>query len=130
MSIAIRPGPADQLPPADSWIEAFTKLVPGEVIAAFAGALHVDGVAGSRTAQLALLIALTPLAPLVLRYSARRAAVQVHPLQYAVRPAAFVLCGLAYNPALTTGLDRLRWIPGVGAFVISLLASIVIAPRW
>lgn len=129
MSIAIRQGSADQLPPADSWIDALTKLIPGEVIAAFTGALYVDGVADNRTAQLTLLVALTPLAPLILHYSARRIAAHVHPLQYAVRPATFVLYGLVTSPALKTGLDGLHWILGVGAFVIALLASIVIAPR-
>jgi len=112
----------------DSWLDALTKLIPGEVIAAFTGALQVDGVADSRTAQLAVLFVLTPLAPLVLWASARRSGAAVHPLQYAVRTAAFVLYALAASPALMAWLDGLHWIPGVGAFVIALISSFVIVP--
>jgi hypothetical protein len=127
MGVAIRQQASDQATP-DNWLDALTKLVPGEIIAAFTGALQVDGVGNSLTAQLAILCALTPLAPLVLYFSARRGANAVHPLQYVVRTLAFVLYAFASSPALMAWLDGLRWIPGVGAFIVALLASFVIAP--
>jgi hypothetical protein len=131
MSVAIRQQTTDQLPTPDNWLDALTKLIPGEVIAAFTGALQVGGVAGSLTAQLVVLLVLTPLAPLVLLYSAHRSGSEVHPLQYAVRTAAFVLYALASSPDVMRWLagNDVRWIPGVGAFVVALLASFIIAPR-
>lgn len=112
----------------DSWLDALTKLIPGEVIAAFAGAMQVTGVGENPTAQLAVLLLMTPLAPVVLYVSGRRAKAAVHPLQYAVRTLAFVLYALAASPALVALLGREQWIPGVGAFVVALIASFVIVP--
>ena len=130
MSVAIRQQAATSIEaaPPDNWLDALTKLVPGEVIATFTAALQIDGVGGSRTAQLVLLIALTPFAALVPYLSVRGTVNKVHPLQYVVRVAALVLYGLASSPALMGWLDGLRWIPGVGTIVVTLLASFVIAP--
>lgn len=130
MSVAIRQQATTSVAaaPPDSWLDALTKLLPGEVIAAFTAALQIDGVGGSRVAQLVILLVLAPFAALVLYISVRGTATSVHPLQYVVRVAAFLLYGLASSPALMAWLDGLRWIPGVGALVVALLASFVISP--
>jgi hypothetical protein len=114
----------------DSWLDALTKLIPGEVMAAFTGATQVAGVGKSFVAQLVVLLLLTPLAPAVLYASARRADVrgEVHPLQYVVRTFAFVLYALASSPELMARLGDLGFIPGVGSFVVALIASFVLAP--
>jgi hypothetical protein len=130
MSVAIRQQPATtaQAAPPDNWLDALTKLVPGEVIAAFTAALQIDGVAGSRTAQLITLIIMTPFAALVPYLSVRGTGTRAHPLQYVVRVAAFVLYALASSPAFMAWLDGLHWIPGVLTLVVALLASFVISP--
>ena len=130
MGVAIRqePGTSSQAAPPDTWLDALTKLLPGEAIAAFTAALQFDDVDGSRVAQLVILVVLAPFAALVPYLSVRGTSARVHPLQYLVRVAAFVLYALASSPALMSLLGGMRWIPGVGVLVISLLSSFVIAP--
>jgi hypothetical protein len=112
----------------DSWFDALAKLIPGELIVAYAGALHVEGVANSRTAHLTILVAFTCLSPLVLAWSGKRAHTRPDWLQYVVRTIAFVLYALGSDADLVRWLAMPSWIPGVGAFVIALLAAFVLAP--
>jgi hypothetical protein len=129
MGIAIRPSSGvGGIVKGDSWLDALTKLVPGEVIIGFTGALQVGGVEEDRNAHLAILIIFTCLAPLVLWWSARRAQTDVHWLQYVIRTGAFVLYGLGSDHLLIKMLGGMHWIPGVGAFVVALLAALVLAP--
>ncbi len=129
MGVAIRQAQHEALVPArDSWLDALTKLVPGEVIAAYTAVLQIEGVEESSFAQVAIVAALSPLAPLVLFASARRSRASVHPLQYVVRTLAFVLYALARSPGLLDPSGGLQWIAGAGMFVVSLLAALVIAP--
>jgi hypothetical protein len=131
MSVAIRLQAATtaQSAPPDSWLDALTKLVPGELIAAFTAALQIGGAADNCTAQLVTLLVLAPFAALIPWWSVRKTPQKVPVLQYAIRVLAFLLYGLATAPALMAALGDLRWIPGVGSFVVALLASFVIAKR-
>lgn len=129
MGVAIRQAQhAPLVPVRDSWVDALTKLVPGEVIAAYTAVLQLQGIAESFFAQVAIVAAFSPLAPLVLLASARRSRAPVHRLQYVVRTLAFVLYALARSPALLDPSGGLQWIAGAGMFVVSLLAALVIAP--
>jgi hypothetical protein len=116
------------LRPADSWLDALVKLIPGEVIIAFTAALQVSGVGDSRSAHLAILMVFAALCPIVLWASSRRAGIAAHWLQYAVRSIAFVLYGFGSDHVLLSWLNTLAWIPGVGALVIAVLAALVLSP--
>jgi hypothetical protein len=116
------------LPVADSWLDALAKLIPGEMIIAFTAALHVPGVGNERLTHLTILVVFTALIPVVLWTSVRRAGVGAHWLQYAVRSTAFVLYGFGSDVVLMSWLDKLEWIPGVGALVVAVLAALVLSP--
>lgn len=113
---------------SDSWLDALTKLVPGEVIVGYTGALQVNGVADDSVAHLTILVLFTCLAPVVLWRSARQVHSDVPWLQYTVRTLAFVLYALGSDRFFMESLGHLQWIPGVGAFAVVLLAALVIVP--
>jgi hypothetical protein len=113
--------------PPDGFLDSLAKLVPGEVLAGYVAALQAPGVGGQRAVHLSILVVFTALAPLVLWASARRAG-GAHWLQYAVRTAAFVLVAAGGDPVLLAWLDRLRFLPSVGAIVIVTLAAVILAP--
>lgn len=122
--------PGRDAPPqsADSWLDALAKLIPGEVIISFTAALHVSGVGDVVSTHLAIVAVFAALCPVVLWASARRTGAAAPWLQYVVRSAAFVLYGLASDRVLMDWLDPLRWIPGVGALVVAVLAALVLSP--
>jgi hypothetical protein len=115
-------------PPADSWLDALAKLIPGEVIIAFTAALHVSGVGDVVGTHLAIVGVFAALCPVVLWASVRRTGSGAPWLQYVVRSTAFVLYGLASDRVLMDWLGQLQWIPGVGALVVAVLAALVLSP--
>jgi hypothetical protein len=118
----------DARPPADSWLDALAKLIPGEVIIAFTAALHVSGVGDVVSTHLAIVGLFAAMCPVALWASVRRSDTAAPWLQYVVRSTAFVLYGLASDRVLMDWLEHLQWIPGVGALVVAVLAALVLSP--
>jgi hypothetical protein len=117
-------------PAPDSWLDALSKLVPGEVIVAFTAALQLPSIGDQLTPHLAILILFAALVPAALWRSARRAGTAAPLLQYVVRTAMFVLYGLGTDSFLAQQLNdlRLSWIPGVVGIALALFAALVLSP--
>jgi hypothetical protein len=127
MAIAIRQS-SDQVAKSDGFIDSLAKLVPGEVLVAYAAALQAPGLDGRQLDHWIIMGVFAALTPVILYLSSRRARVNAPRLQYVMRTAAFALLALSIDPVLTQALGSMQWIPTVGSAVIIALAAYILAP--
>jgi hypothetical protein len=110
------------------WPEALAKLVPGEIIVAFAAALDIPGLPDRAGVHLVILGVSAVLTPVVLWASSRHASEKAPWLQHVVRATTLVLFGLGADKTLHEGLGDYRFVPHLGALVVAILGALILAP--
>jgi hypothetical protein len=127
MAIAIRQT-SDQVARSDGYLDSLAKLVPGEVLVAYAAAIRSQGLTNNSVHHWIIMALFTVLTPVLLYLSSRRAHVSAPKLQYVMRTAAFALLAISMDEVLMSPTSPLAWIPNVASLVIIALAAYILAP--